>query len=289
MRRQLKRPEEKIRALKRALEPYANRIIKDITRREWVELFEGIAKTRPIAANRAQAAASAMMSDLYDQGLIEVHPLLRLKKRRKEIPRDRVFSLQELSSCWFFAISPDPSGTPIQFKHIVALLALTGCRREEIASMTWNEVDFDKNIFVLPAARSKTKIGRTIPLCEQAIAILKLRPVFENGPYVFGDETCGKRPFSGFSKSWAKFKLEADLPDDLRLHDLRRSFSTYADERLDVAIPVIEAFLGHLSGARSGIVSVYNRADYFERTRILAKKYGEFLSGLEQAKIKAVA
>jgi len=287
--RHVKNPEERIRDLKRTLGPISNRLVKDITRREWVELFEGIAKTRPYAANRAQAAASSMMSDLYDQGLIEFHPLLRLKKRGKETPRDRVFSLGELSLCWFFAISPDPSRTPVQFKHILALLALTGCRRDEIASMQWKEIDFEKRAFVLPPERSKTKKGRTITLCDQALEILQARPVFQDGPYVFGDATLGKRPFSGFSKSWENFRHEAGLPDDLRLHDLRRSFSTYADERLEAAIPVIEAFLGHLSGARSGIVGVYNRADYNQRVRILAQRYGEFLESLSSSLKKAVA
>ncbi len=289
VRMHIKRPEEKLRALKRALEPFSNRPVKDISRNEWVGLFEGIAKTRPYAANRAQAATSAMLSDLYDQGLIEAHPLLRLRKRGKEVARDRVYSRSELASCWAFAISQDPSRTPVQFRHIVALLALTGCRRDEIASMRWNEIDFEKNNFVLPPERSKTKMGRSIPLCDQAIEILKSRPIFENGSYVFGDATGGRKPFSGFSKGWELFKSETNLSDDLRLHDLRRSFSTYADETLETPIAVIEAFLGHLSGARSGIVGVYNRADYNQRARILAQRYGEFLQSLSSSLKKAVA
>lgn len=76
------------------------------------------------------------------------------------------------------------------------------------------------------------------------------------------------------------FTKEADLPDDLRMHDLRRTFSTYADEHIEASIPVIEAFLGHLSGTRSGIVSVYNRANYLSRTKLLAQGYGDFLDSL---------
>ena len=90
----------------------------------------------------------------------------------------------------------------------------------------------------------------------------------------------GDQSFSGFSKAWLMFRKEAGIPDDLRMHDLRRTFSTYADEHVEASIPVIEAFLGHLSGTRSGIVSVYNRANYLSRTKLLAQGYGEFLERL---------
>jgi integrase len=164
----------------------------------------------------------------------------------------------------------------------VGLLALTGCRREEIAAMKWEELDLDRRVFNLPAKRSKSGVGRSIPLCDQAMAILDRRPVLGRGTYVFGDGTCGRKPFSGFSKAWAAFKTEAGLPDDLRIHDLRRTFSTYADEFLETSIPVIEAFLGHLSGVRSGIVGVYNRATYIPRLMTLAARYGQFLDALLQ-------
>ena len=278
--RDLKQPDHRIRQLKQDLKPLFGRLIKDITRREWVELFEKVAKRAPYAANRLQAAVSAMYSDLCDRGVVEMHPLLRLKKRTKEVARDRVFSLDELRRCWMLASSEAPAQSAEQFRHMIGLLTLTGCRREEIAAMSWNEVDIERRLFNLPAARSKTKVGRTIPLCDQAIHILERRPRLPEGQYVFGDATLGRSSFSGFSKAWSGFRKEAELPDNLRMHDLRRIFSTYADEHLEASIPVIEAFLGHLSGTRSGIVSVYNRANYLSRTKLLAQGYGDFLDGL---------
>jgi integrase len=211
-----------------------------------------------------------MYSDLCDRGIIETHPLIRLKKRAREIPRDRVFSIDELRRCWGLAVSPRAAQSADQFRHLIGLLALTGCRREEIAAMKWEELDLERRIFNLPAKSSKSGVRRSIPLCDQAMAILDRRPVLGRGTYVFGDGTCGRKPFSGFSKAWAVFKTEASLPDALRIHDLRRTFSTYADEYLETSIPVIEAFLGHLSGVRSGIVGVYNRATYVPRLMTLA-------------------
>jgi integrase len=281
LRGHIKRPEERIRLLRRTLEPFAKRLIKDISRHEYVTRFEFMAKLTPYAANRAQAATSAMLSDLFDRGLIENHPLLRLKKRTKEIARVRIFTLEELKTCWQLAISDEKCKTPIQFRHIIAILALTGCRRNEISNMEWSEIDFNNRSFTLPAIRSKTGIARIIPLCTQAINIFEKRKLYSEGQFVFGDASLGKKPFSGFSKAWAMFKKEANLPNDLRIHDLRRSFSTYSDQILEAPIAVIEEFIGHLSGARSGIVGVYNRADYNKRMRSLAIDYGNFLENIK--------
>lgn len=270
LRRPVKKPEEPIRTMKRHLKPLLGRVIADVTRREWVEIFEEAARETPYAANRLQAYVSSMYRDLSARGIIETHPLIRLKKRAREIPRDRVFSIDELRRCWGLAVSPRAAQSADQFRHLIGLLALTGCRREEIAAMKWEELDLERRIFNLPAKSSKSGVGRSIPLCDQAMAILDRRPVLGRGTYVFGDGTCGRKPFSGFSKAWAVFKTEASLPDALRIHDLRRTFSTYADEYLETSIPVIEAFLGHLSGVRSGIVGVYNRATYVPRLMTLA-------------------
>jgi integrase len=280
LRRTIKKPEEPIRTMKRRLKPLLGRVIADVTRREWVEIFEEAARETPYAANRLQAYVSSMYSDLCDRGIIETHPLIRLKKRAREIPRDRVFSIDELRRCWGLAVSTRAAQSADQFRHLIGLLALTGCRREEIAAMKWEELDLERRVFNLPAKRSKSGVGRTIPLCDQALAILDRRPVLGRGTYVFGDGTCGQQPFSGFSKAWAVFKKEAGLPDDLRIHDLRRTFSTYADEYIEASIPVIEAFLGHLTGMRGGIVGVYNRANYQPRLIALAERYGLFLDAL---------
>lgn len=280
LRQHIKRHKEQIQILKRGLRPFNGRPIAEIERREWVDHFENIAKTTPAAANKCQSAISAMYSDLLDRGLIENHPLLRLKKRAKHVPRDRVASQEELKKCWSFVQNQELCRTTSPFKGIVALIMLTGCRRAEIGGMTWSEIDFERQTFNLPAARSKTKTGRVIPLCESAITILRRQSRMLKGNHIFGYSCKGEKPFNGFAKAWAVFKKEAQISDDLNLHDLRRTFSTYADECLNIPIPVIEEFLGHRSGAREGIVGVYNRADYIDRMTKLARSYEKFLQKL---------
>ncbi len=76
---------------------------------------------------------------------------------------------------------------------------------------------------------------------------------------------------SGFSKAMSRLRadLEARVGSSVphsTLHDLRRTMATGL-QRLGIRLEVTEAVLNHLSGARSGIVGVYQRHHYFEEKR----------------------
>jgi integrase len=45
---------------------------------------------------------------------------------------------------------------------------LTGRRREEIGSLRWQEIDFDKAVIALPAERTKNSKPHDVPLSPAA-------------------------------------------------------------------------------------------------------------------------
>ena len=90
---------------------------------------------------------------------------------------------------------------------------------------------------------------------------------------VFGN---GKVGFSGWTE-W-KARLDAGIAPQRkeagakamppwRLHDLRRTAATMMAEKLGILPHIIEAVLNHVSGAKSGIAGVYNRATYADEMR----------------------
>ena len=87
--------------------------------------------------------------------------------------------------------------------------------------------------------------------------------------------------FGAFSTSRYMDELRAKLPADMAhwtLHDLRRSFSTHANE-LGLAPPhVIEVALGHLIGNR--VSRTYNRAQYLAERQQLMDVWAQHLSDL---------
>jgi integrase len=64
---------------------------------------------------------------------------------------------------------------------------LTGCRRDEVALMTWSELNLDAGTWTIPANRSKNKIAHMVPLPRQAVALIRSLP--RRGPQRYEGRT----------------------------------------------------------------------------------------------------
>src|SRR5262249_37713107 len=138
------------------------------------------------------------------------------------------------------------------------------------------EIDWERGLIVLPPNRTKNKRLHELPLSRQAMDILLGRraPMGRSGnEFVFG------RRFTAWSKS--KEILDRRLPIDWRLHDLRRTAATHMAE-LGVLPHLIEAILNHVSGHKSGVAGIYNRAKYQDAMRDALQAYGDYIDRLQQ-------
>jgi integrase len=153
------------------------------------------------------------------------------------------------------------------FGHLFRLLLLTGCRRDEIADLTWAEVADDLSSIHLGPNRTKNGRSHNVALSPLAQEVLGSVRRIEGCPYVFS--TTGRTPVSGFSK--AKTTLDAIMLrlareergeiDEWRLHDLRRTAAT-GMAGIGVAPHIVEAALNHVSGAKAGVAGTYNVEAY---------------------------
>jgi integrase len=119
------------------------------------------------------------------------------------------------------------------FGRIVRLMMLTGCRREEIGALRWDEVDLDKREILLPGERVKNGRAHRVPLSSEALAIIKQVPRRLHRDTVFG-ERVGKSG-RGFT-AWTTAKQALDKRAGVaawRLHDLRRTLATKMAEDLE--------------------------------------------------------
>jgi integrase len=121
----------------------------------------------------------------------------------------------------------------------IRLLATTGCRENEILSLRWECVDFERGYLRL----DDTKTGRsTRPLGATAAAILRSLPRFDDSNYVFPSAD-GRSHLSEIKRLWSAVRQSAKL-DDLRLHDLRHSFASVSAIGGD-SLLVVRSLLGH--------------------------------------------
>lgn len=126
---------------------------------------------------------------------------------------------------------------------VIAMLAVTGARRNEILNARWDELDMSRRILTVPV--SKSGKPRRIFLSDPAMKIIAYQARIRNDghPYIFPGGVPG-RPLISVKRTWERVKKMADLPDDLRVHDLRHSFASVLANR-GVPLNEIGTLLGH--------------------------------------------
>lgn len=214
------------------------------------------------------------------EGIVDANPVLNTNRHPESGPRERVLTDNELRAIW------KATSTGDQYSAIVRLLLLTGARRDEVGSLRWSEVDLDAATISLPGDRTKNSRPFDIPLTPAALSILENQPGRPDRDFIFGRR---ERGFSGWSKAKAELDRQVQLAP-WRLHDLRRTMSTVMHDRLSVQPHIVEAVLNHVSGHRSGVAGVYNRATYAaEKAAALARWADHVLAVVEDRLPKIVA
>lgn len=120
-------------------------------------------------------------------------------------------------------------------------LLLTGARREELAAMTWANVDFQWRKLTIA---DKVETTRTIPLSPYMAQMLATLP--RVGPYVFASTGKAGR-ITDTRASHAK-ALQSAAIDGLTIHGLRRSFSLLG-EAAGAPAGAIAQVMGHKPSA----------------------------------------
>jgi integrase len=105
----------------------------------------------------------------------------------------------------------------------VRLLLLTGCRKSEILTLRWEWVDFARSCLRLPDSKTGAKV---VPLAAAALELFHGLPRDPKSDFVL-PAAKGDGHLVGLQKAWERVRAKANLPN-LRLHDLRHSFASFA-------------------------------------------------------------
>ncbi|MGB6731094.1 MAG: tyrosine-type recombinase/integrase [Xanthobacteraceae bacterium] len=241
----------------------------------------------PVAADRARTALSAFFTWAIGEGLCEANPVIGTNKAAQLQSRERVLSDHELKRIWH--VLPDND-----YGRITRLLILTGQRREEIGGLRWSEIDMATRVITLPGERTKNHRPHDVPLSKPTLSILKAQPTRDGREFVFGDgprrssqegEDARQGGFQGWSKSKTALDEQTKTIGEWRLHDLRRTVATRMAE-LGVQPHIVEAVLNHVSGHKSGIAGIYNRAACTEEKTAALALWGEHVDRLVSSKKK---
>jgi integrase len=174
--------------------PWASRSIHEIIKRDVVEVVFAIEQRgAPVAANKTLKSMKTFLRWCVGKAVLDQSPAEGVPLPAKEVARDRVLNDQELSRVILAAREMDGP-----YAGIVELLALTGQRREEVARMTWDELDLAQRIWTLPKSRTKNAKEHVVHLSEQSLDVLKRAAAEYKAPFVFS--VLGTKPFREFSR-----------------------------------------------------------------------------------------
>ena len=118
-------------------------------------------------------------------------------------------------------------------------LLLTGCRKNEVLKLCWDDVDLAAREMRLRDAKTGP---RTVQLSPAAAEVLARAPRVGGNPHVVPGTRPGSR-MGDLQRPWERIRKRAGL-DGLRLHDCRHSFASRA-LALGESLPTIGKLLGH--------------------------------------------
>ena len=221
----------------RLLPAFGSLPLDRITRADVTRWFDQCSRTTPGAANRALNLLTRILNHAIVCGHLQTNPARGIKwnpgaKLTRFLSREEVRRLHHALDRHDHARS-----SRAQQADVIRLLLLTGCRKSEILTLRWQDVDGDTLNLI------DAKSGpRRVFLNVQARAILERQPRSES-TYVFPAPSNPDRPLSHHLPLWCAVRREAGI-EDVRIHDLRHTHASHAVLQ-GVPLPVVSRLLGH--------------------------------------------
>ena len=153
-------------------------------------------------------------------------------------------------------------------------------RPGELRHAEWQEIDFIKKLWSIPAGRMKMKKPHVVPLSDQALATLqRLHKVTGKGKYLFPSIRSTAKPISDNAMNSALRRM-GFTKEEFVSHGWRAVFRTLADEVLHERPDIIEAQLAHQ--VKDALGRAYNRTSFLKERQAMMTTWAEYLDGLKE-------
>ena len=219
---------------------FGARPLGTIGREEVAALQYRLHKT-PIMANRVIDMLSRLFNTAEAWGIApEGGNPCRFVQKYKERSCERFLSEEEFCRLGRVLDEVEAKGrVSANAVAAIRLLMLTGCRRGEIVTLRWEDVDLEAGELRLRDAKTGPRL---VALSPAAVRVLSAIPRVVDTPWVIAGRKPGTR-IANLNALWLVVRARAGL-EDVRLHDLRHTFASRA-LALGESLSMIGKLLGH--------------------------------------------
>ena len=256
---------------------------KSIKKRDVVLLLDSIVdRGSPMSANKTLEIIRKMFDFAVSRSILDFSPCGGVEKPAPTKSRDRILEDSEIKKFWFNMEKAKISkGTQLALRFLL----VTSQRRGETVAAEWDEIDLEKNWWLIPGAKTKSGNPHKVPLSPLAIEILTEAKTFSEGtPWVFlGISKNTHLNPRTISQALIKNRDKLEIPH-FTAHDLRR---TAASHMAGMAIPrlTISKILNHTEG---GATKIYDRHTYDNEKRHALEAWSRKLEAIITGKIAKV-
>ena len=216
-----------------------------------------IVRGGPVAGSRTVGLLGAIFEFAIARDIIQANPCHKVKKPQDK-KREVFLTINEIQAFGRILAKPEYRDLHKEAVNILKLILLTGCRRNEVASLKWEYIDFANQCFHFP----DTKTGQqTRPFGLGALHLLgDIRQGQKTG-YVF-PASAGNSFFIGTPRIFRRIRAtkgqdgEYILKQGLTIHGLRHTFASLGAD-MGYSDFTIAGLLGHSLGT---VTSRYTHA-----------------------------
>lgn len=216
-----KNPRMDINYLDRAKSVWGHLPLGDITRKMVVDFRNNLSENgqHNQTANKARVAVCTCFNYAINMGYATENPATKIKDLPTSGARTRVFTEEEMGKL-IHALEHEDKHTQALFH----LMIETGCRQSEALSASWGDFNLLDGLWTIPASKSKSGRTDVIPIPESIIRMLwDLEPGDQSDPVIPSPKREGRHR-GQLHSTWDRIRKAAGLPDDLNMHDIRRTF-----------------------------------------------------------------
>ena len=219
---------------------FGEMLVSEVKRMHVAALHDRM-RDKPFLANQVRDVMAKMfrLAEAWEMVPLRRNPALSIR-RYKVGRRERFLSGEEYRRLGqvLYEAEMDGSVSP-EGVAAIRLLLVTGCRKNEILMLRWDDIDRTAGELLL---RDSKTGARRVPLTPDVEFALGRIPRLEGNPWVIAGQKPGAH-LSNLDVVWQRVRSRAGL-DDVRVHDCRHSYASRALETGE-GIPMISELLGH--------------------------------------------